>query len=311
MTPSKTLRLHKGEETKQTLGIRFQQFQFPGGDPHIKINPDDLRGSNSHDENVICDVHIQHRISEPSDTIMLLLAVDALRREGVKDISLYLPCLPAARQDRVCVKGEPLTSKVFATLINSCGFSKVTSLTPHSDVMPALIDNFDEVESDARLIFYTWFADNHATTGTVNIVSPDGGALKRVAKIAAKILEYQELNNYKKDFVECKINVVRGDKSRDVATGKLTGFEAHTDSLGGHPTLIVDDINCNGGTFRGLAAVLMAKQSGDLSLYTTHSDCVKGIENVCEDFEHVYTTNSKKDWAMLVDKKNFTCIPVI
>ena len=286
-------------------GIRFETFQFPGGDPHIKINPEDLVDEDGEK----CDVHIIHRIAEPADTIMLLLAVDALRREGVTGITLYLPCLPAARQDRVCVKGEPLTCKVFATLINSCGFDKVISITPHSDVMPALIDNFEELDKDATIIGYSWFKDNWKTTGEVNIVSPDGGALKRVAKIASTLATRVAMNKH--IFKKCKINVVRGDKSRDVATGKLTGFEAHTDSLGGHPTLIVDDINCNGGTFRGLAAVLMAKQSGDLSLYTTHSDCVKGIKNVCEDFEHVYTTNSKKDWGDLVSKKNFTCLPVI
>lgn len=281
--------------------IAHEKFTFPGGDPHIKLNTNDLGG--------VEFVHIIQRVNDMNDMVDILLAVDAIKQFNSRiQMTLTLPCLPAARQDRVCVAGEPLTCKVMANLINSCGFVQVRALTPHSDVMPALINNFKAADRDSSHVF-DWIRDVtcNPEVKEVNIVSPDGGALKRVSNICKDLVTYCSLNS-KKRIHKLKINMIRGDKSRDVATGKLTGFEAHADNLGGHPTIIVDDINCKGGTFRGLAAVLRAKRCGSLALYTTHSDCVEGIENVCKDFDHVYTTNSKKDWGDMVDLENFTCI---
>lgn len=250
---------------------------FPGGEPHIKIDTSLLeRGNNA---------IIIHRVNNMTDLVEILLANDALQRLGFREIYLIMPYLPAARQDRVCVEGEALTSKVIAGMINSCGFEGVTALTPHSDVMPALINNFQATDVDASYIgniFDSWELDNDAI---INVVSPDAGAMKRTLSICSKLTN-EGFN----------INLVKGDKIRDVKTGSLSGFEVHADDLGGRHTIIVDDINCRGGTFLGLGEVLRQKNCGKLFLYTTHSDCVEGIVNVASKFDGVYTTNSKQNW---------------
>ena len=90
--------------------IKFQNFTFSGGEPHIKINPD-------FDANQT--ITITHRINSFNDLGLLCITVDALKRMDVKDIDLFIPYFPAARQDRVMIKGEPLSVKVYADIINA------------------------------------------------------------------------------------------------------------------------------------------------------------------------------------------------
>ncbi|MGB1248363.1 MAG: ribose-phosphate pyrophosphokinase-like domain-containing protein, partial [Chitinophagales bacterium] len=82
--------------------INFESFVFSGGEPHIKIL--DKIDSN--------EVTITHRINSFNDFGLLLLAIDALQRMAIEKISVLIPYFPAARQDRLMIKGEPLSVKV-------------------------------------------------------------------------------------------------------------------------------------------------------------------------------------------------------
>jgi ribose-phosphate pyrophosphokinase len=230
----------------------------------------------------------------------IILANDAARRMGFRNISLILPYFPAARQDRVCNVGEPLTIKVFTDMINSCGFESVTILCPHSEVTPALINNV-YVLDELKYVEQALESYHH---NEINIVCPDAGAGKRVGKVV------QYLANGPKKYK--KINLIRCEKVRDVKDGSLKDFFVQADDLGGWPTLIVDDINSMGGTFIGLGKKLRDKNCGKLMLFTTHADCVQGIQNIIENFDHYYTTNSKKDWDQYkyTLEGRFTCLKI-
>lgn len=270
--------------------IEFETMDFYGGEPNIKVlsNTDNYSCLDTN-ESVI----ITQRYNSPKDLIMIILANDALRRMGFTDIHLILPYFPAARQDRVCNEGEPLTSKVFADMINNCKFTTVEIFCPHSEVIVALLDSV-QVRSE---IPYVVKAVNDYTSENpvkeMNIVCPDAGAGKRVEKVVKAL---------KPMFADIKFNLIRCEKIRDVSTGKLEAFFVMDDDLGGHPSMIVDDINCMGGTFIGLGKELRERNCGDLMLFTAHSDCVDGVQNVVAHFDKVYTTNSKKNW----DKFKYT-----
>ncbi len=112
--------------------ILFESFVFTGGEPHIKINPNfDITKS----------VTVTHRINSFNDLGFLCLAVDALRRMDIVIEKLIVPYFPAARQDRLMIKGEPLSVKVYADIINSLQIKKVVVFDPHSEVAPALLNN--------------------------------------------------------------------------------------------------------------------------------------------------------------------------
>lgn len=246
--------------------IKFQSFTFSGGEPHIKINPD-------FDNNQ--KITITHRLNSFNDLGLLCIAVDALRRMDVKIIDLFIPYFPAARQDRVMIPGEPLSVKVYADIINALQLNKVFVFDAHSEVTPALVNNCTVIPN------HTFIQQILKVIGkNVKLISPDGGALKKIYKVS--------------EFLG-GIDVVECSKSRDVKTGKLSGFKVYEEDLKGMDCLIVDDICDGGGTFVGLAEELKKKNAGKLYLAVSHGIFNKGFE-VLNCFDKIFTTNSVKDF---------------
>lgn len=246
--------------------IIYQSFTFSGGEPHIKIDPNfDINQK----------VTITHRLNSFNDLGLLCIAVDALRRMDVKDMELFIPYFSAARQDRVMIKGEPLSVKVYADIINSMQLNKVYVFDAHSEVTPALVNNCEVISN------HTFIAAVIKAIGNdVKLISPDGGALKKIYKVS--------------EFLG-GVEVVECSKSRDVKTGRLSGFKVYNDDLQGADCLIVDDICDGGGTFVGLAEELKNKNAGKLYLAVSHGIFNKGFA-VLDCFEKIFTTNSFKDF---------------
>lgn len=267
-------------EGKGFKQLEHKEFQFYGGEPHLQITSD---------LEYVTHLVITQRYCHPIDMFNIILAADAAKRAGVDNIELILPYFPAARQDRVCNPGEPLTIGIFAKMINDCGFSKVHILSPHSEVTPALLNNcvvYDEIKYINTIINTITSLYN---SKDINIVCPDAGAGKRVGKVV------QAINPM---YADIKFNLIRCEKERDVKDGSLKGFYVQADDLGGHPTLIIDDINSMGGTFIGLGKVLREKNCGKLMLFTSHADCAAGVLKVASQFDHYFTTNSKRDYVI-------------
>ena len=258
--------------------IEYKSFLFAGGEPHIKI-------SNNFD--VAAPVTITQRVNSFNDLGMICITVDALRRMGVKEIVLFIPYFPAARQDRVMIPGEPLSVKVYADIINAMALASVTVFDPHSEVTPALLNNCVTVSNRE------FIKQVIANIGTeVKLISPDGGALKKIYKVS-EFLGGAEV-------VECS-------KSRDVKTGKLSGFRVYAEDLTGADCLIVDDICDGGGTFIGLAEALKAKNAGKLYLAISHGIFSKGFDELGKYFEQIFTTDSIKE----VDHEGVTQIKLV
>ena len=246
--------------------IEFQNFTFSGGEPHIKINPN---------IDVNQKITITHRLNSFNDLGLLCIAVDALRRMDAKNLELFIPYFPAARQDRVMIKGEALTVKVYADIINSLQLNKVSVFDAHSEVTPALLNNCEAIPN------HTFIQKVIESIGKpVKLISPDGGALKKIYKVS--------------EFLG-GLEVVECSKSRDVKTGRLSGFKVYNDDLQGADCLIVDDICDGGGTFVGLAQELKNKNAGKLYLAVSHGIFNKGFA-VLDCFEKIFTTNSFKDF---------------
>jgi ribose-phosphate pyrophosphokinase len=245
--------------------IKFESFQFAGGEPHIKINP-------NFDKSV--GVTITHRIKSFNDLGLLCLAVDALHRMDAQLDTLVIPYFPAARQDRVMIPGEPLSVKVYAEIINAFQFRKVIVFDAHSEVTPAVLNNCHVIPNH---IFIQKVIEKIGKE--VVLISPDGGALKKIYKVS--------------EFLG-GIEVVECSKNRDVKTGKLKGFKVYADDLQGRVCLIVDDICDGGGTFIGLSEELKNKNAGDLYLAVSHGIFSKGFDDLnC--FERIFSTNSFRD----------------
>jgi len=247
--------------------IEFEKFTFNGGEPHIKIKAD---------LDLIEPITITTRIRQFNDLGFLLLANDALKRIGVQKIHLFIPYFPAARQDRVMIKGEPLSVKTYADLINQCAFESVTIFDPHSEVTAALLKNVRVVSN------HSFIQKIDLQPNDYQVISPDGGALKKVYQLA------QSLGGV--EVIECS-------KKRDVTNGKLNGFAVYADDLKGKTCVLVDDICDGGGTFIGLAKELKKKNAGELILAVSHGIFSRGFQELKQYFSKIYCTNSFADFA--------------
>lgn len=242
--------------------VAYESFVFSGGEPHIKLSTPVLGQQ----------VHVTHRAASWNDLGLLAVAVDALRRAGASNVELTLPYLPGARQDRVMVAGEALSIKVYTQFLNQLSLKRVTIYDPHSEVGPALLDN-------PRVITNVDFIREvmkQLPSDTI-LISPDGGALKKIYKVAAELKTYR---------------VVEGGKKRDVKTGQLSGFSVSETDLDGKPCLIVDDICDGGGTFLGLAEELKKANAGNLFLAVSHGIFSRGLTKLTKVFTKVFSTDA-------------------
>lgn len=241
-------------------GIESKDFVFSGGEVHIKLN-----GSSE-------SVMIAARLNSSDDVMKLLLAVDALRRSGTKQISAFIPYLPYARQDRVMVPGEPLSVKVICDLLNGCAFEKIQVYDVHSEVSLALLNNCQLMTN------FSFVEKVIAGKEDCLLVSPDAGALKKIYKVAQAI-------NYKNDIVLC-------NKIRDVSNGKIKQITVDQHNLGGKDCFIVDDICDGGATFIGVAKELKQRNAGKVSLIVSHGIFSKGETELAGWIDHIYSTDS-------------------
>lgn len=246
--------------------IEFESFVFKGGEPHIKIK------SNFDTKS---EITITHRLNSFNDLGFLCVAVDALKRMGVERMKLFIPYFPAARQDRLMIAGEPLTVKVYADIINAMKIQKVTIYDPHSEVTPALVENCEVMTNHQFIKQVLTDIDEE-----VLLISPDGGALKKIYKLSESL---------------GGIEVIECSKSRDVKTGMLSGFKVYSENLQGKSCLIVDDICDGGGTFIGLAKELKTKNAGKIYLAVSHGIFSHGIEELKQEITEIYSTDSVKE----------------
>lgn len=244
--------------------IAFESFTFSGGEPHIIIK-EALQETDA--------LMITCRAKSFEDFGLMLLAADAIRRFGIKHLELFIPYFPAARQDRVMVPGEPLSVKVYADLINAVGFEKVYVFDPHSEVTPAVLNRCKVITNHVLVKKST------AALGEYILVSPDGGALKKIYKVSEALKG---------------IPVVECSKKRDVKTGKLSDFTVYDadQSLHGKTCVVVDDICDGGGTFLGLGAQLKACGAGKLVLIASHGIFSKGIDALKAVYDEIYCSDS-------------------
>lgn len=269
--------------------LEYEKFIFSGGEPHIKLyksSLDKIIRSDEFNSNNTTNILINTTITNSDDLMYLVLSVDALRRLLLSydinnyNISVSMPYFPGARQDRIMVNGEPLSSKVYADIINSMNLDKVVIFDPHSDVVPALLNNCKVINNHNlvdKILNYELY-----NIGNYYLVSPDAGSEKKIGSLHTHLVK---MGNRK------IIDVVKCSKIRDVRTGKLSGFNVNYDDLNNKPCIIIDDICDGGGTFLGLYDELKNKNAGDIYLIVSHGIFSKGTE-VFDKFKQVFTINS-------------------
>lgn len=239
----------------KTLNVPFDQY--PDGGPLIKLDYEDWHQQIS---------ALVLRPTSMETFMQAMFLADAFEERGRKIPNLILPFIPGARQDRLNPEGDFLfTIKSIAKMINDRTFEKVLVLDPHSSVSPALINRCGSV--DLAGVLYDFKKDFDG------VIAPDAGAAHR-AQVAAEVVQAP---------------LIQGSKTRDVATGKLSGFEVQVEA--GKHYLVFDDICDGGGTFVGLAEKI-TEQGATAQLFVSHGIFSKGVDELNKHYTHITTTDS-------------------
>ena len=239
------------------LSGMYEVHQFSGGELQVTV------------KSCPTEVDIVAHLKSAHDIMELMLVVDAIRRMGGRSIkTLHIPYFPYARQDRVCAKGQSLSVKVMADLINSLNVPVVHITDPHSDVTPALINNCVVTEQHTII-------PNEVYRNKV-VVCPDAGAEKKIIKLG--------------------VPYVMATKVRNPETGEIIKTTVpEPEELHGYDYIIIDDI-CDGGrTFIELAKVLKKHGANSVDLYVTHGIFSNGLQPILSHIDHIYCYNIFND----------------
>ena len=208
------------------------------------------------------------------ELVTLIYLAGHLRSHGITELSLDMPYIPNARQDRVKTTEDVFTLKYFAQVINWLHFASVTVLDPHSSVSEALIDR---IRVRTPEIFVQKVIDRIGGTENLTMFYPDEGACKRYSGMF-------------------KLPYAFGIKNRDWETGDIRGLSVSgmTDCIRDRKILIMDDICSRGGTFYFSAKKLKELGAKEIYLYISHCENTILEGEVLESglLEKVYTTNS-------------------
>lgn len=256
---------------KEKSDITYSISRFPDGEIQVTL------GEFSRKD----EVNVRCRITSTEELFILMQVADILTRHGVYfSISIYY--LMGMRMDRVMDFNRPFTLKMIVDILDNLGASEVCIFCPHSF---ASLDLFRRTTS-MEIYSDEWeqFISSLTSSNNYQMVIPDAGALSR----------------YCRDE-EPASDVIVGEKVRDIATGNITSIGIkNPEALDGRPLLLVDDLCDGGGTFAGLAsAIRKINPNANISIMVNHMVNPKGIETLSKNFDHVYFSNSYKDWDTL------------
>lgn len=265
---------------KRLSDIDYSISRFPDGE--IQITLEEF----SHKD----EVNVRCRITNAEELFLLMQVSDILVRHGMRfSISIYY--LMGMRMDRVMSFNRPYTLKMVVHILDNLGAYGIYLFCPHSNTALDLFRytsvaqiNPDRLDNMVNTVFNDY-----------QIVLPDAGAVERAT-----------INDVPKD-------IVIGEKVRNVTTGKIESIKIkNPEVLDGRPLLIQDDLCDGGGTFIGLAqAIREINPKADINIVVCHMVNPKGIENLSKNFNHVWFTNSYKNWQDEILPKNVTVIEIV
>lgn len=240
---------------------------FPGGEMHVEVPTN------------VSVVHVFAKVRSPQDALLVAEILSAYKQHK-KDVYLFAPYFPGARQDRV-QPGFGFTVDVYNRLFSDARTITVADI--HSEKALEVLVQSKRVFS----LHFREFVPKLNIRKPDVVLVPDKGAVSRGQAVAA-ILGVGDVR-----FCE---------KTRDPITGKLSGFKVpslkdiNNGSTENASVLIVDDICDGGGTFLGISEAIRRDFGGyyypRMELYVTHGIFSQGFDRLAKHFRMIYTTDS-------------------
>ena len=194
-----------------------------------------------------------------SDAIMnLLLAIDAAKRAGAKEIIPILPYFPYARQDKKDQSRGPIGAKVMAEMIEQRGSTSVITYDLHADQIQGFF-NIPVTHIEGKHVFDTYINQKvKESNGEVVLCGPDAGSGKRVKRMRDQVNKRYGVN----------LNIVMIDKTRKQAN-VIDEMIIIGDVKDKH-VIILDDMVDTAGTLCKAAEVLIENGAKTVNAGISH-----------------------------------------
>ena len=215
--------------------VKLEHKIFPDGESYIRFPETEKIMDN--------DVIIVQSLYSPQDKHIfeLLLAIDAAKDFGAKNIIVIAPYLAYSRQDKRFLEGEPISVKTLLKLIKHSGAEYFITVDIHKEYSLEHFGrnayNVTAMEEIAKHI-----RENIELRNAI-VLAPDKGALPHAMKVA------EVLGSIEYDYLE---------KKRDPITGEIK-VKPKELPVKEREVIIVDDIISTGGTI-ALAAKSVREQ---------------------------------------------------
>lgn len=194
-------------------------------------------------------------LDRPNDKLIaLLLAAEALRRGGARQLVLVAPYLCYMRQDTAFHPGEAISQRAIGSLIAGT-VDRVVTVDAHLHRTHDIRDVFPGIAAE-DLSAMPAIADH--LRGTLDaatvVVGPDGESAQWVGALAGRL----------------GLDHIVGTKTRAGDRSVSIRFDG-SERLRGRPALLVDDIVSSGGTLIACAKALVAAGAASIDGVVTHA----------------------------------------
>jgi len=188
-----------------------------------------------------------------NDNLMeLFIMLDAFRRASARRITVVMPYYGYARQDKKIKPREPITARLVATFLETCGASRVVAIDLHAEQ----IQGFFNIPVDHLYggpILGRYFVEcGLREDPDVVVVSPDVAGVGRAKALA--------------EMLDCPFVVIA---KRRPAPNQVEVVEIVGDFVG-KKCVMIDDMIDTGGSIVGGAQALMDRGAREVIACCTH-----------------------------------------
>ena len=230
--------------------VRTEVKIFPDGESKITLN-----GKMSKNKIIV----VQSIYPPVDSNLIQALSLISKAKEFSNDVTVVIPYLGYARQDREFLPGEIITMKVLAKLFKGAGASKIIVIDIHSimglkhfkikskniSAIPDLVKYFKKINLKNPLV-----------------VSPDQGGKERAMEFAKE---------FGSDYIALT-------KHRDRKTGKVEIKTTKVDEVKDRDLIIVDDMVSTGGSIIKATEFLKNQKCRHVYVACTHALLINNAE---------------------------------
>jgi ribose-phosphate pyrophosphokinase len=221
---------------------------FADGEQHVQFM-ENLRGK---------DIFLIQSTNPPAENWMrLFLAVEAARGASSREITVVLPYLGYARQERKAKPREPISARVIAMLLETVGADKILAMDLHTDAIGGFFRTTNVDYLYARPVFISFFQKffkDVLAKDEVVVVSPDVGGVSRAQSYAKRLTR--------------KVDLAIIHKEREIPN-QVTAMKLVGD-VKGKVALIIDDMLDTCGTLEKASNLLMEAGAREVYAAATH-----------------------------------------